>query len=88
MGSCGDLIKMSGGGEEGFLTSFHPSAGSRRVGIVTSASSELPPTPSTQPPQTEACFSTTHGFNWRLLLPLPPLLQLLLCLWLKEGGKK
>lgn len=32
-------------------------------------------------PQTEACFSTTHGFNWRLLLP-PPLLLLLLLLLL------
>lgn len=30
-------------------------------------------------PQTEACFSTTHGFNWRLLL-----LLLLLCLQLRE----
>lgn len=29
-------------------------------------------------PQTEACFSTTHGFNWRLLL---------LCLQLQEKNK-
>lgn len=41
-------------------------------------------------PQTEACFSTTHGFNWRLLPPPPPpplLLLLLLCLqlWKKRG---
>lgn len=34
-------------------------------------------------PQTEACFSTTHGFNWRLLL----LLLLLLCLQLRRKKK-
>lgn len=33
-------------------------------------------------PQTEACFSITHGFNWRLL-PL-----LLLCLQLRGGEKR
>lgn len=31
-------------------------------------------------PQTEACFSTTHGFNWRLLLLLP-------CLQLRKEKK-
>lgn len=99
MGSCGDLIKMSGGGEEGFPSSFvqsHPSAWRvRKKGREELACwncdlcEQQAPSHSKHAaaPQTEACFSTTHGFNWRLPLPPPPLLQLLLCPWLKRGGK-